>query len=314
MIGYLLRRTLALVVILLVVSAFVFVALHVVPGDPAQIIVGPNAPPAQVQQVRHALELDRPLFARYLSWIKGIVHGRFGTSITYSVPVAQLIGSRLKVTLPLTSLAMLIATLLALPLGVYSATKRNRLPDWSVQVFVQVGLSTPSFWLGLLLIALFAVNLRWLPSGGFVPWVDSPLEALKSLLLPALALGVIRGAALTRLVRSAVLDTLNEQYIDVARAKGVTEIQLIKKHVLKNSFISILTIIGLQVGKLIAGAIIIEEVFSLPGIGRLVLNSVWQRDFPVIQASVVIISGLIVFTNFVVDSLYGVIDPRIRYG
>ncbi|MFP4589803.1 MAG: ABC transporter permease [Candidatus Bipolaricaulota bacterium] len=313
MLSYLARRSFSLVLTVLLVSVIVFVILQVIPGDPALLIVGPDAPPAKLEQAREALGLDRAPTTRYLQWLAGIGKGHLGESITYQVPVSELITSRIPVTLPLAGLAMTIALAISLPLGTLAASRRGGLLDWLITALAQLGLSAPGFWMGLLLIAGFAVHLSWFPSGGFPGWHKGLLQGLRSLVLPALALGIVKGAELTRIVRSTVLDTLNEQYVQVARGKGLPEVRVLFLHVLKNSLISVVTIMGLQFAKLLAGTLIIEQVFSLPGLGKLLLGAVWKRDFPLIQSTTLVISGFIILLNYSVDLLYGMLDPRIRF-
>ncbi|MFQ5795408.1 MAG: ABC transporter permease [Candidatus Bipolaricaulia bacterium] len=313
MVDYFIRRLFTLVVVLLLISIITFVILNAIPGDPALIILGVEADPDLLDRLREQLGLNRPLHLQYWYWISGVVKGDLGSSIHYSVPISSLIVSRLSVTLPLAALATVLAVMLSIPLGIYAATHQNRIGDFSSMVLSQLGLSVPSFWIGILLIILFAVHLGWFPAGGFTYWSENAVAALKSLLLPALALGVAQAAVLTRITRSSMLEVLHEDYIQTARSKGLAERVVIYKHGLKNAFISILTILGLQIGALLTGSIIIENVFSLPGLGRLVLGSIGQRDLPVVQGIVVFFAAMIILINFIVDILYGYLNPRIRY-
>ncbi|MFB6285820.1 MAG: ABC transporter permease [Candidatus Bipolaricaulia bacterium] len=295
-------------------SIAIFAVVNVIPGDPAQVILGTQATPETLERVRERLGLDQPLHVRYLNWIQGIVfRGDFGESITYDLPITQLIVSRLAVTGPLALMAMLVAVVIALPLGIYAGTHRRRIGDYGAMIFAQLGMAIPAFWLGILLIYGLAVNLNLFPAGGFTRWSENPLLSLKSLVLPAASLGVIRAAIITRMTRSSVLEVLQEDYVRTARSKGLRERVVIYKHVLRNAMISVVTITGLEFGRLIANAIIIESVFYLPGMGRLVLQSISQRDLPVIQGMVLFIAAAIMIINFVVDLLYGLFDPRIRY-
>jgi peptide/nickel transport system permease protein len=257
--------------------------------------------------------LDRPVIVQYLSTIKNMITGDLGRSITYDVSISSLIFSRLQVTVPLAILSMIFAILLSIPLGIYSALHRNRMGDYGVMVFSQIGLAVPAFWAGILLILLFAVTLHWFPAGGFQNWLMDPARALKSLLLPALSLGFVRAAVLTRMTRSSMLDVLGEDYIRTARSKGLSKRRVVYKHAFRNAIIPVITIIGLQAGDLLAGAIIIENVFHLPGVGRLVFEAIGQRDLPVIQGVVLFIATLIVVINFLIDVAYRYLDPRIRY-
>jgi peptide/nickel transport system permease protein len=312
--AFLCKRILILVATLFLVSGVIFLVLRVIPGDPAQIILGIQATPETLQALRHKMGLDLPLIVQYGNWLGGLFRGDFGQSIQYDVPIASLILSRMQVTVPLAVLSLLFAVLFSIPLGVYAATRRNRVGDYGVMLFSQVGLAIPQFWAGILLILFFAVHLQWFAAGGFKPWGESPLLALKSLLLPALSLGLIRAAVLARLTRSCMLETLGEDYIRTARAKGLAERVVIYKHGFRNALIPVITILGLQMGELLAGAIIIENVFHLPGLGRLVFLAIGQRDLPVVQGVGLLIAFIIVVVNFLVDISYGVVDPRIRAG
>ncbi|MDI6753202.1 MAG: ABC transporter permease [Thermodesulfobacteriota bacterium] len=308
------KRILILIATLLLVSGMIFLVLKVIPGDPAQIILGVQATPENLTELRHKLGLDQPLTVQYWNWLSALVRGDFGRSITYDVPISALIVSRLTVTIPLAILSIFFAVVLSVPLGIYAATHRNQPGDYGVMVFSQIGLAIPAFWAGILLILFFAVHLQWFSAGGFKSWTETPLGALKSLLLPALSLGLIRAAVLARLTRSCMLEALGEDYIRTARSKGLAETIVVYKHALRNALIPVVTIIGLQMGELLAGAIVIENVFNLPGLGRLVFLAIGQRDLPVVQGVSLLIAFFIVMVNFGVDVLYGVVDPRIRLG
>ena len=308
------KRILILIATLFLVSGVIFLVLRVIPGDPAQIILGIQATPEALQELRHKLGLDLPLIVQYANWLGGLFRGDFGQSIAYDVPITSLILSRLEVTVPLAFLSILFAVLFSIPLGIYAATRRNHLGDYGVMLFSQIGLAIPQFWAGILLILFFSVHLQWFAAGGFKPWADSPFLALKSLLLPALSLGIIRAAVLARLTRSCMLETLGEDYIRTARAKGLAEKVVVYKHGFRNALIPVITILGLQMGELLAGAIVIENVFHLPGLGRLIFLAIGQRDLPVVQGVGLLIAFFIVVMNFLVDISYGVVDPRIRGG
>jgi len=310
---YLVKRTLILIVTLLIVSIVIFAILMVIPGDPAQIILGINATPETLRNLRQQMGLDRPAIVQYLYYMKHLVMGDFGRSITYEVSITTLILSRLQVTIPLTILSLIFAVAISIPLGIYSSLHRNRFGDYGVMVFSQIGLAVPAFWAGILLILLFAVTLHWLPAGGFQTWQADPIKALQSLLLPAFSLGFVRAAVLTRMTRSSMLEVLGEDYIRTARSKGLPKRIVVYKHAFRNAVIPVVTIIGLQAGDLLAGAIIIENVFHLPGVGRLVFEAIGQRDLPVIQGVVLLIAMVIVVMNFVIDVVYRYLDPRIRY-
>jgi peptide/nickel transport system permease protein len=311
--AYLIKKIFILLVTLLLVSAVIFAVLMVIPSDPAQIVLGIHATPETLQALRHKMGLDQPVIVQYVTYIKNLITGDLGRSITYDVSISSLIFSRLQVTVPLAILSMTFAILLSIPIGIYSALHRNRMGDYGIMVFSQIGLAVPAFWAGILLILLFAVTLHWLPAGGFQNWLTDPARALMSLLLPALSLGFVRAAVLTRMTRSSMLEVLGEDYIRTARSKGLSKRRVVYKHAFRNAIIPVITIIGLQAGDLLAGAIIVENVFHLPGVGRLVFEAIGQRDLPVIQGVVLFIAALIVVINFLIDVAYRYLDPRIRY-
>lgn len=312
MTAYLLRRLAAFTATLLGAALVIFLVLEILPGDPAAVTLGLNAAPEALAALRAEMGLDRPAPARFLAWIGGLLSGDLGLSYTYRVPVAQLIGERMVVTLPLASMAILLASAIGIPLGAVAAANHNRAGDAAVMVFAQAGLAIPNFWFGLLLVLAFAIGLGWLPAGGFPGWSAGILPAFKALLLPAIALALPQAAILARVTRSAMLETLQEDYVRTARAKGVSRRRTMLRHVLRNALIPVVTILGLQFSVLIAGAIIIENVFSLPGLGRLVFQSIAQHDLIVVKDLVMLFSGLVVLVNFVVELLYGLIDPRLR--
>ncbi len=309
---YLIKRLIILILTLLLVSIVIFVVMRIIPGDPAQIILGLQATPEAVTALREQLGLNRPLTVQYFSWIGELLRGNMGRSITYGVPITDLVIQRLAVTGPLTLIAVLLSVVVSIPLGIYASTHQNQPGDYGVMIFSQIGLAIPAFWAGLLLILLFAVHLHWFSSGGFPGWSKSFWGSIKSLLLPATALGFIRAAVLARLTRSSLLEVLREDYVRTARSKGLGERVVIYKHAFRNAVIPVLTILGLQIGQLMAGAIIIEQVFFLPGLGRLVYLAINQRDLPVVQAVVLFIASIIVIVNFLVDLMYVLLDPRIR--
>jgi peptide/nickel transport system permease protein len=258
------------------------------------------------------LGLDRPGWERYLVWVWGILHGDFGTSLLSRTPVGPDILDKLAVSAPLAALASAVALALALPLGVLSGVRHRSLGGVLISALSLGGIAVPGFWFGLLLVTLFAIRLHLLPAGGFVPWSEDPLAALRSLLLPALALGVVQAAVLTRYVRSAVIDVQREDFIRTARAKGLTRGQALRRHGLRNAAIPVLTVLGIQLTSLLVGAIVIENVFVLPGLGRLLLQSVGNRDLVLVEDLVVLLTGVVLVVNFLVDISYRLIDPRIR--
>ena len=311
---YLVGRVASLVATLLVVSVVTFVVLRIIPGDPAQLILGADSPGDSLRALQHELGTDRPLPVQYVTWLDSVFRGELGVSLRHKLPVIDLIVERLPVTLSLAGLALLIATAIGLPLGVEAARRRNTLGDYAALGFSEIGQSVPSFWLGILMILTFSLQLRWLPSGGFVPWSDSPWQAVRHLIMPAVALGLVLAAAVVRMERSSLLEVLDEDYVRTARAKGVAEARVIYRHALANALIPTVTIVGLQVGTLLGGAIIVEQIFSLPGLGRLVLFAVLNRDWPLIQGLVFFLATLTIVLNFLVDLSYAWLDPRIGRG
>jgi peptide/nickel transport system permease protein len=309
---YFLKKLTTLLILLFLVSITVYSVLFVLPGDPAQIILGINATPETLANLRAELGLDKSFWAQYTDWMYTLLAGGGSWSINYDMPVYDLILSCLTVTGPLALLAMVFAVVISIPLGIYAARHQNRPGDVSVMFFTQLGLATPEFWLGILLILLFSVHWGLFSAGGFPGWSVDFWGSVKALLLPSFALGVIRASILTRLTRSSMLDVLREDYVRTARAKGLKERNVIYVHALRNALIPVLTILGLQLGQLMAGAIIIENVFYLPGLGRLVFQAIGQRDLPVVREIVLFMAAAVVLVNFIVDLTYSSLDPRIR--
>lgn len=312
MIAFLVKRFAGFLAALVAATLIVFLVLEVLPGDPARIMLGVEAQPESVALLRRELGLDRPAPERYLAWIGGLLRGDLGMSYTYHVPVADLVGERLAVTVPLALISTGLSVVLALVLGLYAASHRDGPGDIGVMAATQLGVAVPNFWFAILLILLFAVTLGWLPSGGFPGWGAGIGAALKALLLPALSLAVVQAAVLARITRSAVLDILGADFVRTARAKGNSRHRTLWRHVLRNALIPVVTIMGLQFSTLLAGAIIVENVFYLPGLGRLVFQAITQHDLVVIKDVVVLLAVLVIAVNFVIDLLYLVIDPRLR--
>jgi peptide/nickel transport system permease protein len=297
---------------LLTASAVIFAVLDVLPGNVAEVMLGESATPQAVQALSAKLGLDRPPLQRYAAWMAGLAHGDMGHSVAYDTPVLQLVQERLVVTVPLALMAMGLTTLVALSLGVYAAARHNRPGDVAVMALTQLGIAVPSFWFAILLVWLFAVKLHWFSAGGFPGWDDSLWDGFKALLLPALALAVFQAAILTRITRSAVLEVLREDFVRTARAKGLSARATLWRHVLRNAFVAVLTIMGLQFANLLAGTVIVESVFSLPGLGRLIFQAVLNRDLVVVRDIVLLLAAAVIVINLVVDLLYVVIDPRLR--
>lgn len=309
---FLAKRLVTLVLTLVFTSVIVFLVMEVLPGDPALLILGIDAPPETVAALRSQLGLDRPALVRYSDWILGLAAGEFGTSYTYQVPVWDLIGNRLEITLPLTFLSMALAVVLSLAMGIYAAARHNRAGDLAVMAVSQVGISIPSFWLGILLISLFAVGLGWFSAGGFPGWDSGFWPALKALLLPAISLAAVQAAILARVTRSAMLEVMREDFVRTARAKGLSRRAVLWRHVVRNALIPVVTITGLQFGFLLTGAIVVEQVFNLPGLGRLIFAAISDRDLEVVKNCVMLTAFLVIAINFVVDLLYAAIDPRLK--
>ncbi len=311
--GFLLRRVLTALITLLLASVMVFFAMLLVPGDPVQLILGLNYDPNQYAVLQQQLGLDKPPLERFIGWLAGIPQGDLGKSISLSQEVSRLIWDRLPITLPLVGLSSLLSLLIALPAGVYAAQKRGSLTDVLVVTLTQVGLAIPSFWLGIMFVLLFAVTLGWLPANGWTNWSDDPLKAARSLVMPVLTLALGQAAGLVRMVRSSVLETQSQDFVRTARSKGLLEGVVIRKHILRNAAINILTLVGIQFGQLLAGGIVVESVFNIPGLGLLGLQAVRSSDYPLVQGVVFVIAMMIVLINLVVDLMYGALDPRIRY-
>ena len=311
MLRYTLSRLQSLILSLIAASLVIFLTVEIVPGDPASFMLGLNASEDTIAALRDQLGLNVPIYQRYINWVVGLVQGDFGTSYTYRTPVSQMIADRLWISLPLALYALTLSTLIAFPAGILAATKRGSISDVLVMGFTQLGVAIPNFWFAMLMVLLFAINLQWFSAGGFPGW-DNPLLAMKSLTLPAIALAFPQASILARVMRSALLDTLSEDYIRTARAKGLTRRQTLRRHALRNAQIPVLTIIGLQFSFLMAGAIIIENVFFLPGLGRLVFQAITQRDLIVVESVVMLLVFAVIVVNFAVDIAYAIVDPRLR--
>ncbi|MDD0816387.1 ABC transporter permease [Curvibacter sp. HBC28] len=309
---FLFKRFLTFIATLVGASALIFVVLEILPGNAAQMLMGPDAAPEAVAALTSKLGLDQPALSRYAQWVGGLLQGDLGNSYVYSTPVLELVLERLALTVPLALLAMLITTALALAAGLYAASHHNRVGDVGMMSLAQVGIAIPNFWFAILLILLFSVHLKWFSAGGFPGWEDDPLDALKSLLLPAVSLAVVQAAILARITRSAVLEVMREDFVRTARAKGLSRRATLWGHVLRNALIPVITVMGLQFANLLAGTIVVENVFFLPGLGRLIFQSIANRDLIVVRNCVMLLASLVVVVNFVVDLLYAVIDPRVK--
>ncbi len=313
MLQYLGRRLVSTLPVLVLLTAMVFSMLHLIPGDPVEIMLGAEADPQTVAALRSELGLNRPVYEQYFMWLGRVLQGDLGRSFRTHEPVAEAIVKRLPVTLELAILSLLVSLIIGLPAGIVSATRRNSHLDMLGTSVAMLGISVPSFFLGIVLIFIFALQLRWLAPSGFVPLGTSWTENLKLMIMPAITLGAVMAGTTMRFTRSSMLEVLNQEYILTARAKGLRESIVIRVHALKNALIPIVTIVGLETGTLLGGAVLVETIFALPGVGRLIVNNIFARDFPVVQGAVLFLALVRLGTNFAVDLLYAYLDPRIRY-
>ncbi|WP_068087564.1 ABC transporter permease [Polycladidibacter stylochi] len=312
MLRYVLLRLSSLVVTLFIASILLFLFIEVLPGDPAQLMLGMNADPQSILALRHNLGLDQPLFWRYIHWITQMLQGDFGISYTYDVSVGELIRERLAVSIPLALFALFLSIGIGLPLGVIAARNRGRWLDRVLMSTLQIGMAIPNFWLGLVLIFVCAVSLGLLPSGGFTAWNEDFFAAFRALILPSLALALPQSAIIARVMRSSLIDKLGEDYVRTARAKGLSKNRCLWHHGVRNALIPVLTILGLQFSFLIAGTVIIESVFYLPGLGRLVFQAISQRDLIVVKGVVMLLVTMTITISFIIDIAYALVDPRLR--
>jgi peptide/nickel transport system permease protein len=308
-----LRRLIATIPVLLLVTAGVFALIHLTPGDPIDAMMAESVDDSVKRDMRRDLGLDRPLYLQYATWMGRLLQGDLGRSIRNREPVIENVGRRIRPSLQLAGLAMAISLLVATPIGILSAARRNSALDRVGTSFALFGICMPNFLIALLLIFVFGVTLRWLPISGYVDPLEEPWDGLRSLALPAITLGLALAAVITRTLRSSMLEALSEDYIRTARAKGLSDGAVIRRHALKNALIPVVTVLGLQLGTLIGGAVITEYVFALPGVGRLVVDAVFARDYPLVQGVVLLIAVGFIVSNLMVDLLYGWIDPRIRH-
>jgi peptide/nickel transport system permease protein len=314
MIAYILRRLLHLIPVVLLTSVLVFLLLHLVPGDPAETVAGPDATPDVIQAVRQKMGLDRPLPIQYGIWLGNVARFDLGASYISKMPVIDLVGYAFPATIQLALAGLFLALAVSLPLGVLASVKQASKLDLFVQSFTALGLGVPNFWLGILLILLFALILGILPPGGRIDPMQSPVMGLKTLILPAVTLGVQMSAVFTRFVRAAMLEVLHEDYVRTARAKGLHERVVVVRHALRSALVPVVTVVGLQFGRLLGGAVVVESVFAWPGVGRLIIQAVEQRDYTVVQAALLWLVLVFLLINLITDVLYAFLDPRIRLG
>jgi peptide/nickel transport system permease protein len=311
---FVLRRLLAAVPVLFLVSLISASIMQLVPGDPASIIAGQSASDADIARVREALGLDRPLLERLWEWYVGLAHGDLGQSLLLNRPVTQAIAERVPVTLALAGFALFLTVALGVPCGIIAALRPNSWIDQAVLTFALLGVSIPNFWLSLMLIVLFGVMLDWLPAGGYIAFADDPMGWVQCLILPGISLALLQVGLLARITRSTMLEVLRQDYVRTARAKGLPGFMVIGKHALKNVMIPVITVIGISFGLLLSGSVVIETVYSIPGMGRLLASAIFGRDYPVIQGGLLLTAVVLVGLNLIVDLLYAVLDPRVKYG
>ena len=313
MLNYVIRRVLATIPVMAIVALFVFSLLYIAPGDPAAVIAGDQATPADVERIRQSLGLDRPFLVQFGEWVWNIVHANLGTSMFTGLPVTKLIAQRLEPTLSLMAVTLVFAISVAVPLGVVAAWRAGSLLDRAIMAFAVFGFSVPVFVVGYLLAYVFALELEWLPVQGYTPLSEGLWPWFQNLILPAFALGCVYIALIARITRAAMLEVLAQDYIRTARAKGIGQPGILFIHALKNASVPIVTVIGIGIALLIGGAVVTESVFVIPGLGRLTIDAILRRDYPVIQGVVVLFSFLYVLVNLMVDLIYTLLDPRIRY-
>lgn len=309
---YILRRFILLVITVILVSIITFGVFQILPGDPVRTMLGTEADAAQIENLRSELGLDRPLYEQYFDWVKGLLTGELGDSIRFSMPVTELLSTRLPVTMSLAVITLSIVCLISLPLGIFAARRQNQLSDLTLSTATQIGMAVPSFWLGMMLILYVGMKVDFFKISGYIPWSTSISGALSTLILPALTIAIPLIAVNFRYVRTAILEQVRLDYVRTIRSKGIVERVVMYKHVLKNAMIPILTVFGIITAEIVAGTIIVEQVFSLPGVGQLLITAINNRDFPLVQGIVMYITVAVVMINFIVDILYTVLDPRIR--
>ncbi len=311
---YIFQRILMMIPVLFFVTILIFSLIHLTPGDPAQMILGQEASPEALHNLRHKLGLDKPLSVQYFDWINDVIRGDLGNSVRDNRSVAQTIFKKIPITLELAFLGIIISIIIAIPAGIIAAVKKGTWFDYSGTLIALGGVSMPSFWVGIMLVYLFAVKLDILPPSGYVSPGEDLSENLKLMIMPSLSLGIRMAAVTMRMMRSSLLEVLQKDYIRTAEAKGLPRLTLIIKHAVRNSLISVVTVVGLQITAFLGGAVITETIFAIPGFGRLIVQSIFNRDFPMLQGSILIMSAMVIFVNILVDLSYSYLDPRIKIG
>lgn len=312
MVAFIVRRLIQTIFVLFLVSVMVFSLLQIIPGDPATIMLGTEASPGQIEDLRHELWLDQPIPAQYFHWLTNLLQGNLGDSVLYHESVASLIATRIPITVHLGLVALVLSTLVSIPAGVLSAVRRNSWIDSIISVTANLGMATPIFWLGILGIYFFSLNLGWLPVQGYTSPLDDFWLNTRQIIMPSICLAVVPLASLTRQTRSSMLEVIRQDYIRTARSKGLKESAIITGHALKNAIIPVITLLGLQLRALVGGAVLVEQVFNIPGMGRLIVTSVFNKDFVVVQGSIMVVAVMVALANLLVDISYGYFDPRIR--
>lgn len=313
MTSYILRRLFQTIPVLFVASILVFLIIYLIPGDPATISLGPNATPDQIAAVRTKMGLDQPLVVQYINWLGRVLRGDLGESFRNKFPVADLIWLKLPATIELTVAAILVAMMIAFPVGMLSAFYRGRWIERLLDLFTGLAYATPTFWIGILLILIFGIQLRWLPASGYVSIIEDPIQGIRCLVMPAFTLGLYSSSILARFLKSSLLEVLGQDYIRTARAKGLRERSILYSHALKNALIPVVTVLGLQIGVFMGGAVVTEAIFDWPGIGRMLWDAILTRDYTIVQATILMTVSIFVLINLLTDILYGFLDPRIRY-
>ncbi|MGJ7912460.1 ABC transporter permease [Neobacillus sp. LXY-1] len=312
MVNYISRKILTLLFTLLFVVLLVFIAFRIIPGNPAQIILGTEATAEQISALEKQLGIDQPLSSQFISFLKGIVMFNFGNSLRYSQPVLSLIFERVGVTFTLALISIVMTVLIGIPLGVAAAKYKGKFAEFFISIVTQLGLAIPSFWAGIILIMFFGLTLKWFSVGGYVPWSENPWLAYKSLLLPAIAISIPQIAIIVRYLRTTMIEQLHLEYVRTAKSKGLKNSVILYKHVLKNALIPVITIAGMNFSEILAGSLVIEQVFSLPGIGRLLITAIGDRDFPLVQGMVIMIALIAIFVNLFIDLAYQWLDPKMK--
>lgn len=313
MVSFIIRRLLQTVVVLVFVSIIVFSLLHVIPGDPALVILGDQATPEQVEALHRELLLDQPLWIQYAKWLGDVLQGNLGQSIAYRSPVTELLATRLPITFHIGIIAFLLSAVVSIPAGIVSAVRRGGWIDSIITLLTNVAMAVPIFWLGILGIYFFALRLGWLPVQGYTSPADNLVQSTRQIIMPAVCLAVVPLASLARQTRSSMLDVIRQDYIRTARSKGLSEWTVMTGHALKNAIIPVITLLGMQLRNLVGGAVLVEQVFNIPGMGRLMVAGVFNKDFVVVQGTVMVVAIVVALANLLVDISYGYFDPRIRY-